>query len=233
MPEQRPGGPAQAPDVPVAGSRVSPAVTAEPPPDHTEPEMSVRAMVLMAGIMSVAVACVFGLTLLLGGTSPSASRPPAGGQAQATPGGQEPPPSPAPTGTSTAPPVTLPAVTGLSTTSAIGQLAARKIPLGAVIRVPSSQSAGLVVRSYPAGGTTVRSDAPVTLYVSAGQGGSITGKEVAVPYFIGVSEQQARSTAAMLGFQITLANTGTVVAGQQPRPGAVYLRGSTITLTMR
>ncbi|MFI0444356.1 PASTA domain-containing protein [Actinomadura sp. 6N118] len=230
MPEQYPGGPAQAPDVPVAGSHVKSAVTEDPPPDHTEPEMSVRAMVLMAGIMSVAVACVFGLTLLLGGASPNASRAPAG---QAPSGQQEPPPSPAPSGTSTAPPVTLPAVTGLSTTSAVGQLAARKIPLGAVIRVPSSQEAGLVVRAYPADGTTVRSDAPVTLYVSAGQGGSITGKQVAVPYFIGLSEEQARSTAAMLGFQITLANTGTVVATQQPRPGAVYLRGSTITLTLR
>ncbi|MFG2005228.1 PASTA domain-containing protein [Spirillospora sp. NPDC048911] len=232
MPEQVPERPQQAPDVPVAGPRGAGAAVTERPPDEAEPEMSGRAMLLLGGIMSVAVVCVFGLTLLVGGTSQSAEGAPAGGLAPAQ---QEQPASPAPSGTgaTAAPPVALPTVTGLSTTSAVGRLAAAKIPLGAVIRVPSSQQAGLVVRSYPAGGTTVRSGAPVTLYVSAGQGGSITGNQVAVPYFIGLSEQQARSTAAMLGFQVTLANSGTVVATQQPRPGAVYLRGSTITITLR
>ncbi|GAA2589593.1 PASTA domain-containing protein [Actinomadura fulvescens] len=204
------------------------------PQNQAEPEMSGRAMLLLGGTMSVAVVCVFGLTLLLGGTSPSAEGAPAGGQAPVPPAQQEPPPaSPAPSGTVTAPPVAIPAVTGLSTTSAVGSLAERRIPVGAVIRVPSSQQAGLVVRSYPASGTSLRSGAPVTLYVSAGQGGSITGNQVAVPYFIGLSEQQARGTAAMLGFQVTVSGTGTVVSVQQPRPGAVYLRGSTVTLTLR
>ncbi|MEU5883578.1 PASTA domain-containing protein [Spirillospora sp. NPDC047279] len=198
-------------------------------------EMSGRAMAVLGGIMSVAVVSVFGLTLLVGGATPDPGTSPAG---EASPVQQEVPATPAPTGTgatanAAAPPVAIPAVTGLGTSSAVENLATRKIPLGAVIRVPSSQDAGRVVRSYPPAGTTLRAGAPVTLYVSAGQGGTITGREVAVPYLVGLSEQQARSTAAMLGFQVTVGSQGTLVASQQPRPGAVYLRGSTITLALR
>jgi beta-lactam-binding protein with PASTA domain len=183
-------------------------------------EMSGRTMLLIAGIASVAAVGVLGVSLLFGGSSNSTD-------STDTPKTETVSVTTLPTS-----PVAVPKVVGLSSNTAINHLAAQRIPLGAVIRVPSYRSAGTVVRSYPSGGTTVKPGAPVTLYVSAGQGGSVTGSQITVPYFIGLNEQQARSTAAGLGLEVTITGSGPTVAGQQPAPGSTHPRGSSITLTL-
>jgi beta-lactam-binding protein with PASTA domain len=129
--------------------------------------------------------------------------------------------------------VAVPAVAGLDMAAAVNRLAVRRIPLGGVIRVPSSRNAGLIVRSYPPGGTVVQGGAPVTLYVSAGVGGSVTGTEVTVPYFVGLDQRRARGTAAVLGFRVVVRGSGTTVAAQVPAPGSILPRNATVTLTLR
>ncbi|MGI5163471.1 PASTA domain-containing protein [Spirillospora sp. CA-253888] len=208
-----------------------------------EPEMSRRAMLLLGGGASVAVASVLGLTLLIGGTKASPA-PRDGGfaasQESAPPAARQPTTGPAPTASATATPsgapttpaATVPQVAGLGSMTAVGRLANRRIPLGALIRVPSSQATGLVLRSHPPAGTPLPPGGAVTLYVSAGQGGAVTGTRVTVPYFIGQTEQQARTSAAGLGLQVVVRGTGGAVTGQGFVPGARLLRGSTVTLTL-
>jgi beta-lactam-binding protein with PASTA domain len=195
--------------------------TALEPQQAPEPEMSGRAMFLIAGIASVAAVGVLGISLLFGVSGGGS------GDSTDTPQTESVSVTTLPTG-----PVAVPKVVGLSSNTAINHLAAQRIPLGAVIRVPSFRSAGTVVRSYPVGDTKVAPGAPVTLYVSAGQGGSVTGSQVTIPYFIGLNEQQARSTAAGLGLDVSVTGTGAAVAGQQPAPGTTQPRGSKVTLTL-
>ncbi|MFC9975926.1 PASTA domain-containing protein [Spirillospora sp. NPDC127200] len=213
--------------------------------------MSRRAMLLLGGGASVAVASVLGLTLLIGGTKagpaprdggfaasqesapPAARQPTAGPTATASPSTTaSPSASAAPSGAPTTPAAAVPQVAGLGSMTAVGRLANRRIPLGALIRVPSSQATGLVLRSHPPAGTPLPPGGAVTLYVSAGQGGAVTGTRVTVPYFIGQSEQQARTSAAGLGLQVVVRGTGAAVAGQGFAPGARLPRGSTVTLTL-
>ncbi|MFI6522879.1 PASTA domain-containing protein [Spirillospora sp. NPDC050679] len=235
-----------------------PSSTEQPAPagSYLEPEMSRRAMLLLGGGASVAVASVLGLTLLIGGTKASPA-PRDGGfaasQESAPPAAQpstastsstssaspsttaSPSASAAPSGapaTPAAPAAAVPQVAGLGSMTAVGRLAGRRIPLGALIRVPSSQATGLVLRSHPPAGTQLPPGGAVTLYVSAGQGGAVTGTRVTVPYFIGQSEQQARTSAAGLGLQVAVRGTGGAVTGQGFAPGARLLRGSTVTLTL-
>jgi hypothetical protein len=188
---------------------------------HTE--ISVRAMLLLGGVSTIAAMAVLGLTLLVG---------PGGGPAEAPP----PPGASAPQGPVTsaaqAGPVAVPAVAGADVATAVSRLAVRRIPLGGVIRVPSSQDAGLVVGSYPPGGAAVQGGAPVTLYVSAGTGGSVTGSEVTVPYFAGLDQQRARGTAAALGLRAVVRGSGAAVVAQDPAPGTVRPRNATVTLTL-
>ncbi|RFU38112.1 PASTA domain-containing protein [Actinomadura logoneensis] len=102
---------------------------------------------------------VLGLTLLVGGGpgGDGPGGPPVRGTSTGT-GGTD--------GT-----VTVPPVAGLGARAAVDRLAERHIPVGAVIRVPSSRPSGSVVRSYPADGGPLADGEPVTLYVSAGMGG--------------------------------------------------------------
>ncbi|MBO2453671.1 PASTA domain-containing protein [Actinomadura barringtoniae] len=192
------------------------------PPPPGQPEMSGRTMILIAGIASVAAVGVLGLSLLFGGSS--------GGSNGTT--GDTPQTEAVSVTTLPTAPVAVPKVVGLSSNAAINHLAAQRIPLGAVIRVPSYRSAGTVVRSYPTGGSNVAPGNPVTLYVSAGQGGSVTGSQVTIPYFIGLNEQQARSTAASMGLDVSVTGSGATVGGQQPAPGSMQPRGSSVTLTL-
>ncbi|MFI0348988.1 PASTA domain-containing protein [Actinomadura sp. 9N407] len=193
-------------------------------------EISVRSMLLLGGISTVAAAAVLGLTLLVVPGGGSVSSP------GYSPPGTASPDAPGPVnGTGPADPaqpVGVPAVAGLDMASAVNRLAVRRIPLGGVIRVPSSQNAGLIVRSYPPGGTVVYGGTPVTLYVSAGMGGSVTGAEATVPYFVGLDQQRARGTAVALGFRVVVRGSGTAVAAQQPAPGSVRPRNATVTLTL-
>jgi len=199
---------------------LDPQAQEEPP--APQQEMSGRTMIMIAGIASVAAVGVLGLSLLFGGSGSGS-----GDGTSDTPQTETVSVTTLPTG-----PVAVPRVVGLSSNAAINHLAAQRIPLGAVIRVPSYRSAGTVVRSYPTGGTSVAPAAPVTLYVSAGQGGSVTGSQVTIPYFIGLDEQQARSTAASMGLEVSVTGSGRTVGGQQPAPGSIQARGSSITLNL-
>ncbi|MFB4314464.1 PASTA domain-containing protein [Actinomadura sp. 21ATH] len=188
-------------------------------------EISVRTMLLLGGVSTVVAVAVLGLTLLVapGGSGGTAGSPPPDASVPRAPV----------SGAAQGPPVAVPNVAGLDVAAAVNRLAVRRIPLGGVIRVPSSRNAGLVVRSYPGGGTVVRGGAPVTLYVSAGMGGSVTGGEVTVPYLVGLDEQRARGTAAALGLRVAVEGSGTAVAAQRPAPGSVLPRAATVTLTLR
>ncbi|WP_433336986.1 PASTA domain-containing protein [Spirillospora sp. CA-294931] len=181
-------------------------------------EMTRRSTVLLAGVGSVLAAAVLGLTLLVGGGTGAAGR---GSDAEA--------------GTTAFPggPASVPRLAGLPSMTAAARLAAARVPLGTIIRVPSSRPAGLVVRTYPAAGTPVRAGDRVTLYVSAGRGGSVTGGRVPVPYLAGVTEAQARGAASALGLRIVVRKPGAVVTSQDPAPGTVLPRGSAITLGLR
>ncbi|WP_067491285.1 PASTA domain-containing protein [Actinomadura hibisca] len=232
-----------------AGSTSSAEPAAPDNGNFLEPEMSRRAMLLLGGGASVAVASVLGLTLLIGGTGASPAPRDGGFAASEAPAPASPPaeqptataspsasagPSgtPSPSTSPTAPAATVPQVAGLGSMTAVGRLANRRIPLGALIRVPSSQATGLVLRSHPPAGTPLPPGGAVTLYVSAGQGGAVTGAHVTVPYFLGQTEQQARTSAAGLGLQVTVNGTGGTVTGQGFAPGARLLRGSTVALTL-
>jgi hypothetical protein len=182
--------------------------------------ISGRAMLLLGGVSTLAAVVVLALTLVIapGARDADGSRDP--GRA-------------APAGPGAPGRVEVPDVAGLEVMEAVNRLAVARIPLGGVIRVPSSREAGQIVRSYPPGGRAVRGGVPVTLYVSAGVGGSVAGSEVTVPYLVGLDAQRARATAAGLGLRVQVAAGGTTVAGQRPEPGSVRPRGSTITLTLR
>jgi hypothetical protein len=185
-------------------------------PEHGD--VSVRSMLMLGGASSVAAVAVLGLTLVVGHGAGRHDRAP----------------DPAPLGAAAqGPSATVPPTAGLQVMTAVNRLAVRRIPLGGVIRVPSSRRAGLVVRSYPPGGAVVREGSPVTLYVSAGTGGSVTGTQVTVPYLVGLDEPRARATAAGLGLRVVVRAPGGGVAEQQPAPGSVRPRGSTVTLTLR
>ncbi|MEW2359930.1 PASTA domain-containing protein [Spirillospora sp. NPDC029432] len=189
-------------------------------------EISVRTMLLLGGVSTVVAVAILGLTLLVG---PGGN---GGGTAGSPPPDASVPRAPV-SGAAQGPPVAVPAVAGLDVAAAVNRLAVRRIPLGGVIRVPSSRNAGLVVRSYPRGGTVVQGGAPVTLYVSAGMGGSVAGGEVTVPYLVGLDEQRARGTAAALGLRVAVEGSGAAVAAQRPAPGSVLPRDGTVTLTLR
>ncbi|MCP2336408.1 PASTA domain-containing protein [Actinomadura rupiterrae] len=128
-------------------------------PESRPQEIPGRTMLLLGGGATAAAGLVLGLTVLVGGR-PGGS-PPGGPDATVTT---------AQVGRA-AGAVTVPPVAGLAVRSATDRLAERRLPVGAVIKVPSSRASGLVVRSYPEGGTPVTAGRQVTLYVSAGMGG--------------------------------------------------------------
>ncbi|MFC4909812.1 PASTA domain-containing protein [Actinomadura gamaensis] len=130
-------------------------------PESRPQEIPGRTMLLLGGGATVAAGLVLGLTVLVGG-GPGGS------------GGSGPGPGTTVTTTQVGRSegaITVPPVTGLGSRAATDRLAERHIPVGAVIRVPSSRPSGSVVRSYPEGGTPLAGGEQVTLYVSAGMGG--------------------------------------------------------------
>ncbi|WP_026414950.1 PASTA domain-containing protein [Actinomadura oligospora] len=118
-----------------------------------------RTTLLLGGGATAAAGLVLGLTLLVGG-----------GPGGDGPGGPATPVTSAQVGRADGR-VTVPPVAGLGAEAATARLAERHLPVGAVIRVPSSRPSGRVVRSYPGDGTALAEGEPVTLYVSAGMGG--------------------------------------------------------------
>src|SRR5688572_7449258 len=139
-------------------------------PPAPEPEMTVRTMVLLGGVMTLGVALVLDLTLLVGGSSTRSGR----SQCSTAAG-------------------SVPSAVTLTSSKATTLLAARKLAIGAVINVPSSLPAGQVVRTAPAVGSPVPEGSAVTLYVSQGSSGEAsTTAKVAVPFFQGSELAQAQ-----------------------------------------
>ncbi|RAY11742.1 hypothetical protein DPM19_29470 [Actinomadura craniellae] len=180
-------------------------------------QMSGSTMLLLGGGMTVGVAAVLGLTLVLGPAHAPVRR--------AT--------EPAPVEQISAGAVAVPALVGLDSMAATGRLAARRLGVADVIRVPSSLPAGQVVRAYPRAGTPLPPGGQVTLYVSVGPDGPAASARVTVPYFTGMDAQQARGVAGQLGLLVTVQGSGTTVSGQSPAPGTVLPRGGTVRLDLR
>jgi hypothetical protein len=191
-------------------------------PDHTDQEMSTRAMLLLGGVITLVMAAVLGLSLLFGiggkATRVAQSQPVAGTAVPASGGAGQP-----------AAPVVVPALVGVDSMTATSQLAGLQLSVAAVIRVPSALAPGQVVRTYPSGGASVPAGGHVTLYVS----GTATGTRVAVPYLIGVSAEQARSTAAQFGLRLVILKGTTTVYAQTPNPGVIAARGSVLFVSLR
>jgi hypothetical protein len=201
-------------------------------PDHTDREMSTRAMLLLGCGSTLATAAVLALSLLfgIGGKATRVAQPqPVGVTAVPASGGAGPSTPATPGVSQPAAPVVVPALVGVDSMTATGQLANLRLSVAAVIRVPSALVRGQVVRTYPAAGASVPAGGHVTLYVS----GTATGTRVAVPYLIGVSAEQARSTAAQIGLQLVILQGTTTVYAQTPNPGAIAARGSVLFVSLR
>ncbi|MFC6885088.1 MULTISPECIES: PASTA domain-containing protein [Actinomadura] len=192
------------------------------------PEMSGRAMLLLGGGTSLGVVAVLGLTLLVGGAGGAGGAREDAAASPVSRSRAEPPPNAAPAAR-----VVVPQVAGLPSMTAVSRLTERRVPLGSVIRVPSSRPAGLVLRSYPEAGAALGAGGQVSLYVSAGLGGTVTGGRVVVPYFIGLTVPQARGAAAGLGLRVAVLSGTATVAAQDPAPGTVARRGATVTVRLR
>lgn len=186
----------------------APADQQEPP--APEPEMSVRTMVLLGGVMTLGVALVLGLTLLVGGSSTRS-----GSSQGSTAAGS------------------VPAVVTLTSAKATALLAARKLAIGAVINVPSSLPAGQVVRTAPKVGSPVPEGSAVTLYVSQGSSGEAgTTAKVAVPFFQGSELAQAQNVAGQLGLRIVADSGSGKIVSQTPAAGAEVDRGTAVQVTL-
>lgn len=91
---------------------------------------------------------------------------------------------------------------------------------------------GLVVSTNPGGGTAMKSDAPLTLYVSSGPA------QAEVPDVTGLPKDQAAQQLQTKGFKVTstLAYSAMVAAGQvistDPAAGQKADQGSTVTMTV-
>lgn len=127
--------------------------------------------------------------------------------------------------------VTVPNVVGLAQTPALRRLFNAK--LDPIVRYQrSNQPVGRVIAQRPAGGTSARRPAEVTVTVSAGPSPQL----VAVPDVTGQDEATARSTLEAEGFRVeTISDTTTdapdgIVLDQQPAAGTEAPRGGVITL---
>ena len=104
------------------------------------------------------------------------------------------------------------------------------LTLGTIKEKNSSQPAGYVLSQNPSEGTQVDAGSPVSITVSSGL--------VKVPKVTGLSEAQARSDLAQVGFDVQVVDIedGTVPAGtvlaQSPQTGELLARGSTVTITV-
>jgi hypothetical protein len=195
-------------------------------PEHTDQEMSTRAMILLGGGGTLVVTAVLGLSLLSGvGGNGRADHSPAAETIAV--------PAAAGTGGSpgNGPPAggaTVPELVGVDSMTATSRLAGRRLSVAAVIRVPSALAPGQVVRTYPPAGASVPTGGHVTLYVA----GTATGTRVAVPYLIGVTAEEGRSIAAQYGLRLVILRGTTTVSAQTPNPGAIVVRGSAVLVSL-
>src|SRR5258708_1785703 len=172
-------------------------------PDRTDQEMSTSAMLLLGGGSTLVMAAVLGLSLLFGiggkATGVAQSQPVVATVVSSS-GGADPSAPATPGAGQSAARIVVPALVGVDSMTATSQLASLRLSVAAMIRVPSALARGQVVRTYPAAGASVPAGCHVTLYIS----GTATGTRVAMPYLIGVSAEQARSTAAQFGLRLVI-----------------------------
>jgi serine/threonine-protein kinase len=210
----------------------------DPKPDarpDTRPDMSTRTMLILGGVMTVGVAAVLCMTTLVGRSGDDSvgapARPAAVSQQEtAAPAEAE---SPAPIRhAAITPHVAVPPTQGLDQRTARVRLRATRLVVAGVLRIPSAQPAGTVVRTYPAAGTGLPVGDRVTLYVSTGVPAVA---EVTVPYLRGLTAAQASTAAGRLGLRVVVTGGGGgggTVRDQTPTPGAQTPRGSEIAVTL-
>ena len=108
-------------------------------------------------------------------------------------------------------------------------LSDKGLKLGPIIEVESDSDKGVVISSDPAAGSAVSAGTEVSLSISSGL--------KIVPQVVGLSEAQARTDLANLGFevqilqQVVTEQIGSVFA-QAPKPGTKSSEGALITITI-
>jgi serine/threonine-protein kinase len=108
-------------------------------------------------------------------------------------------------------------------------LSDKGLKLGPIIEVESDSDKGVIISSDPAAGSAVSAGTEVSLSISSGL--------KIVPQVVGLSEAQARTDLANLGFQVQILQQvvteqiGSVLA-QAPKPGTKSSEGALITITV-
>jgi serine/threonine-protein kinase len=126
--------------------------------------------------------------------------------------------------------VVVPKLIGVQTVEDARRILSDKgLKLGPIIEVESDSDKGVVISSDPAAGTAVSAGTEVSLSISSGL--------KIVPQIVGLSEAQARTDLANLGFQVQILQQvvneqiGSVLA-QAPKPGTKSSEGALITITV-
>jgi serine/threonine-protein kinase len=126
--------------------------------------------------------------------------------------------------------VVVPKLIGVQTVEDARRILSDKgLKLGPITEVESDSDKGVVISSDPAAGSAVSAGTEVSLSISSGL--------KIVPQVVGLSEAQARTDLANLGFQVQILQQvvneqiGSVLA-QAPKPGTKSSEGALITITV-
>jgi len=126
--------------------------------------------------------------------------------------------------------VVVPNLIGLLTVEDARRILSDKgLKLGPVAEIESDSDKGVVISSDPAAGTAVSAGTDVSLIISSGL--------KLIPQVVGLSEAQALTDLANLGFQVRILQQvvtdqiGSVIA-QAPKPGTKSKEGALVTITL-
>jgi len=126
--------------------------------------------------------------------------------------------------------VVVPNLIGLLTVEDARRILSDKgLKLGPVAEIESDSDKGVVISSDPAAGTAVSAGTDVSLIISSGL--------KLIPQVVGLSEAQALTDLANLGFQVQILQQvvtdqiGSVIA-QAPKPGTKSKEGALVTITL-
>ena len=126
--------------------------------------------------------------------------------------------------------VVVPKLIGVQTVEDARRILSDKgLKLGPITEVESDSDKGVVISSDPAAGSAVSAGTEVSLSISSGL--------KIVPQVVGLSEAQARTDLANLGFEVQILQQvvneqiGSVLA-QAPKPGTKSSEGALITITV-
>jgi len=129
------------------------------------------------------------------------------------------------------PPVALPKVTGLKQAKAEANLRAIGLTAQSSEEFSDSVAAGVVMSSNPKTGAVVEVGSAVSLVVSKGP------PPVTVPSVVAMDRASAVAKLQSLGLKVSVRNQLPVVVvgrvySQNPSPGTVIPKGSTVTITL-